>query len=87
MKKVLWAALTALLTVAMTLVAMLVLVEATLRVAQMTSPAMRALAVVAELILGAVLLVGTIYLATQLAVRIFGRGPQDYPPLNTNMKR
>ena len=81
MKKALGAALTALLTVVMTLVAMLVLVQATLRVAQMTSPAMRALAVVAELILGAVLLVGTIYLATQMAVRIFGRaGPGITPP-------
>ncbi len=87
MKKALGAALTALLTVAMTLVAMLVLVRTTLQVAQITSPAVRALAVIAELILGAVLLVGTIYLATHMAVRIFGRGPRDYPSLNMNMKR
>ena len=82
MKKMLLAALAALLTVAMTLVAMLVLVEATLSVAQMTNPLQRALAVMAELILGVVLLVGTVYLATRLAVRIFGRGPTDYPPLD-----
>jgi len=82
MKKMLLAALAALLTVAMTLVAMLVLVEATLTVAQMTSPLQRALAVMAELILGVVLLVGTVYLATRLAVRIFGGRTTDYPPLD-----
>ena len=82
MKKMVLAVLTALLTVAMTLVAMLVLVQATLTVAQMTNPMLRALAVAAELVLGVVLLVGTVYLATRLAVRIFGSGPTDYPPLD-----
>ena len=82
MKKMVLAVLTALLTVAMTLVAMLVLVEATLTVAQMTNPMLRALAVAAELVLGVVLLVGTVYLATRLAVRIFGGGPTDYPPMD-----
>ena len=82
MKKMVLAVLTALLTVAMTLVAMLVLVQATLTVAQMTNPMLRALAVAAELVLGVVLLVGTVYLATRLAVRIFGDGPTDYPPMD-----
>ena len=82
MKKMLLATLTALLIVVMTLVAMLVLVQATLAVAAMTNPALRALAVAAELILGVVLLVGTVYLATHLAVRIFGDKLTDYPPLN-----
>ena len=82
MKKMVLAVLTALLTVAMTLVAMLVLVQATLTVAQMTNPMLRALAVAAELVLGVVLLVGTVYLATRLAVRIFGGGPTDYPPMD-----
>lgn len=72
MKRLLAAVLTALLIVAMTLGAMLVLVRATLEVAQMSNPLLRALAVVAELVLGVVLLVGTVYLATHLAVRIFG---------------
>jgi len=74
------AVLTALLVVAMTLGAMLVLVRATLAVAQMSNPLLRALAVVAELVLGVVLLVGTVYLATHLAVRIFGGGT---PPPRT----
>ena len=75
MKKFIAAMLTTLLIVAMTLGAMLVLVRATLEVAQMSNPLLRAVAVAAELVLGVVLLVGTVYLATHLAVRIFGRGP------------
>ena len=80
MKKMLFAALATLLIVAMTLLAMLVLVQATLTVAQMTSPLLRALAVMAELILGVLLLVGTVYFATRLAVRIFGGRPMDPRP-------
>lgn len=75
MKKMLAAVITALLTVAMTLAAVFVLVGATLTVAQMSSPFLRAVAVVAELILGVLLLVGTVYLATRVAVHIFGSGP------------
>ncbi len=75
MRKLLAAALIALLAVAMTLVAVLALVQATLTVAQIDSPMLRALAVTAELVLGVLLLVGTVYLATRLAVRIFGGSP------------
>jgi nitrate reductase gamma subunit len=75
MKKLMATVVVGLLCVAMTLFAMLVLVRATLAVAQMTNPLLRALAVLAELVLGVVLLVGTVYLATRLAVRIFGARP------------
>jgi hypothetical protein len=64
--------LTAALAVGLTLAAMFVLVSATLSIAQMTSPVVRALAVAAELVLGVILLVGTVYVSTHLAVRIFG---------------
>ncbi len=64
--------LTAALAVGLTLAAMFVLVRATLSIAQMTSPVVRALAVAAELVLGVILLVGTVYVSTHLAVRIFG---------------
>ncbi len=77
MKRILAAVLTALLGVGMTLVAMLVLVRATLTVAQMSNPLLQALAVVAELVLGVVLLVGTVYMTTRLAVRIFGGGSSE----------
>lgn len=74
MKKALASALAVLLIVAMTLGAMYILVRATLMVTSLSSPVARAVAVAAELVLGVVLLLGTVWLATHLAVRIFGRG-------------
>jgi len=62
---------TTLLTIALTLAAMYVLVDATLRVTAIVSPLQRALALAAEIVLGIVLLLGTIWVATHLAVRIF----------------
>ena len=75
MKQVVAAVLTAALAVAMTLATMLVLVRTTMAIAEMSNPVSRALAIVAELVLGVLLLVGTVYLTTRLAVRIFGGGP------------
>lgn len=60
------------LVIAATLAAILVLVQATFHVAAMPNPMLRAAAVFAELLLGIVLLLGTLFLATQLAVRIYG---------------
>lgn len=71
-KKCVQGVLTALLIIGITLGAMFALVRATLGIAQIESPILRAVAVAAELVLGVVLLVGTIYLATHLAVHIFG---------------
>jgi hypothetical protein len=71
MKRILGSILTTLLTIAMTLVAMYVLVDATLRVTAIVSPWERAAAIAAELVLGIVLLLGTVWLATHFAVRIF----------------
>ncbi len=68
------AVLTTLLVVAMTLAAVFLLVKVTFTIAEMSNPMFRAAAVLAELVLGAVLLVGTVYMATHLAVRIFGGG-------------
>ncbi len=79
MIRMLLGVLTALMAVVMTLVAMLVLVKATLIVSEMTNPVARGGAVMAELVLGVALLVGTIYSVTRLAVRIFGN-----PPPKTN---
>jgi hypothetical protein len=42
---------------------------------------LRVLAVTADLILGTILLLGCIYLATHLAVRIVGVGRAEFPPL------
>ncbi|OLD61379.1 MAG: hypothetical protein AUI53_06010 [Acidobacteria bacterium 13_1_40CM_2_60_7] len=71
-KKIVAAILTTILICAMTLSAMFVLVRATLYVTSLDSPLMRSIAFTAELVLGVVLLLGTVWLATHLAVRIFG---------------
>ncbi len=64
--------LTTILIVMMTLGAMFILVRATEYVTSLESPVQRAAAMGAELLLGVVLLMGTVWLATHLAVRIFG---------------
>ncbi len=70
--KLILGVLTTALAVGLTLAAMFVLVSATLSIAQMSSPVVRGLALAAELVLGVILLVGTVYVTTHLAVRIFG---------------
>jgi hypothetical protein len=72
MKRIFASVLTTLLIVAMTLAAMFTLVRATVYVTSIESPLQRAIAIAAELLLGVVLLLGTVWLATHLAVRIFG---------------
>jgi hypothetical protein len=71
MRTILASILTTVLIVAMTLGAMFILVQATLYVTSLESPLQRAFAIAAELLLGVVLLLGTVWLATHLAVRIF----------------
>ena len=71
MKMVLASTLVTILVVAMTLVAMFFLVRATDYVTSLESPLQRFTAILAELIFGVVLLLGTVWLATHFAVRIF----------------
>ena len=71
MTRIFLSALTTILIVAMTLAAMFTLVRATVYVTSIQSPLQRAAAIAAELLLGVVLLLGTVWLATHLAVRIF----------------
>ena len=78
MKHILAGMAMAFLVVVLTLGAMAVLVGATLAIAELQNPAVRALAVLAELVLGVILLVGTVYVATHLAVRIFA--PRESAP-------
>jgi hypothetical protein len=82
MKMILASILTTILIVAMSLGAMFVLVRATIYVNSLTSPLQRSGAIVAELVLGVVLLLGTVWLATHLAVRIFApKQPPEGVPL------
>lgn len=76
MKQILASVFTTLLIIAMTLAAMFALVAATLKVTAIQSPVQRAVAIAAELVLGIVLLLGTVWLATHLAVRIFRQQEQ-----------
>jgi hypothetical protein len=78
MKMILASALTTILIVAMTLAAMFILVRATVYVTSLESPLESAMAIGAELLLGVVLLLGTVWLATHLAVRIFAT--KEPPP-------
>ncbi len=71
MKTILASIVTTVLIVAMTLAAMFILVRATVYVTSLESPYHRAVAMAAELLLGVVLLLGTVWLATHLAFRIF----------------
>jgi hypothetical protein len=78
MKQVLLSILTVLLIVATTLSAMVILVRATLYVTSIQSPLPRAGAIAAEILLGVVLLLGTVWLATHMAVLIFA--PKNEAP-------
>jgi hypothetical protein len=79
MKMILASVFTTLLTIAMTLGAMFTLVRATVYVTSVQSPIQRTAAIGAELVLGVVLLLGTVWLATHLAVRIFGKKTPPAP--------
>jgi hypothetical protein len=71
MKMILASIFTTALIIAMTLGAMFTLVRATVYVTSIPSPAPRAAAIGVEIVLGVILLLGTTWLATHLAVRIF----------------
>jgi heme/copper-type cytochrome/quinol oxidase subunit 3 len=73
MKMIFASIFTTILIVAMSLGAMFILVQATVYVTAIASPLQRTAAIAAELLLGVVLLLGTVWLATHLAVRIFAR--------------
>jgi len=71
MKQVLLSILTTLMIVALTMSAMAILLRATSYVTSIESPLPRAGAITAELLLGVILLLGTVWLATHVAVLIF----------------
>jgi hypothetical protein len=65
---------------ALTLACMIALVVGTIRAVSIEEIPLRVIAVSADLVLGTVLLLGCIYLATHLAVRIVGVGHAEFPP-------
>ena len=70
-----------LVSAALTLAAMIALVQATVRAVSIAHIPLRILGVAAELLLGPILLLGCIYLATHLAVLVLGVGQVAFPPL------
>ncbi len=72
MKMALASILVVILTVAMALAAMFALVFTTEHVTVIDSTLQRIAGICAELVLGVVLLLGTVWVATHFAVRIFG---------------
>jgi hypothetical protein len=65
----------------LTLATMIALVQGTILAVSVANLPLRVLAVAADVLFGTVLLLGCIYLATHLAVRILGVGDAEYPPL------
>jgi hypothetical protein len=68
-------------TAVLTLACVVALVQGTIRAVSIDQIPLRVLAVAADLAFGTVLLLGCIYLATHLAVRIVGVGQAEFPPL------
>lgn len=66
---------------ALTLATMIALVRGTIFIVSIGDPLLRVAAVIADVILGTIVLVGCIYLATHLAVRILGVGNAEFPPV------
>jgi hypothetical protein len=65
----------------LTLATMIALVEGTIMAVSVADLTLRILAVLADLVLGTVLLVACIYVATHLTVGIVGVGNAEFPPL------
>jgi hypothetical protein len=66
---------------ALTLATMIALVQGTIAAVSLADWRLRILAVAVDLVVGTILLLGCIYLATHLAVRILGVGDAEFPPL------
>ncbi|MGH9679280.1 MAG: hypothetical protein ACRD4Y_04970 [Candidatus Acidiferrales bacterium] len=64
---------------ALTLATMIALVKGTIVAVSIAAAPLRILAVLADIVIGTVLLVGCLYLATQLAVHILGAGDAPFP--------
>jgi hypothetical protein len=66
---------------ALTLACMIALVQGSILAVAIDAVPLRVLAIAADLVIGTIALLGCIYLATHLAVRIVGVGHAKFPPL------
>ena len=77
--KILLALVAVLVAASLTLGAVFTVIWGTLAAISVENLLLRILAVTADALLGSLLLIGCIYLATQLAVRILGVGRAEFP--------
>jgi hypothetical protein len=70
----------------LTLACIISLVIGTIRAVSVEEVPLRIFAVASDFVLGTVLLLGCIYLATHLAVRIIGVGKSEFPPLSEEIR-
>jgi hypothetical protein len=68
---------------ALTLACLIALVQGTILAVSIKQVELRLLFLVADFVIGTAALIGCIYLATRLAVRILGVGHAEFPPLPT----
>jgi hypothetical protein len=66
---------------ALSLATMIALVRGTILAVSIGNLPLRILAICADIVLGTILLLACIYVATHLAVRILGVGNTEFPPL------
>ena len=69
---------------ALTLACLLALVKGSILAVSIEQTSLQVLAIAADLVIGTAALIGCIYLATHLAVRIVGVGQAEFPPLPTD---
>jgi energy-converting hydrogenase Eha subunit C len=82
MRGKIWAGVAAVIgSAALTLATMIALVQGSILAVSVRNLALRVVAVAVDIVVGTILLVGCIYVATHLAVRIIGVGNADFPPL------
>jgi hypothetical protein len=80
-RKVLARVVVVIVAAALTLAAILALVQGTIDAISLNNLPLRVLAVLADLACGALLLVGCIWMVTRLAVLILGVGHEEFPPM------
>ena len=80
LKSVFTSAIAGILVAAVTVFAVVALVAASVRISQIAAPAWRTAAISIELVAGVFWLLGTVYVATHLAVLIFAKPPEARDP-------
>jgi hypothetical protein len=87
LKSVITSTMAGILGVIVTLFAVIAMVAASVRISEIADPAWRTAAISIELVAGVFWLLGTVYLATHLAVLIFAKPQEDGDPNSQDSAR